>query len=192
MSLNLKRKPRNKPAAYTRPAKKQKITNDTPHTSAQLPNKCSNSRQNLTLADWLSVYAFVDAHPRATQADIVRHFKSRPTGGLNFDQSTLSRKLRLGERPNMEARINDNPNALSVKRPRVVTRPDVERALVLWVQHMEHKGETVTSHMLHEKRKRFDDEFDVPEKERLLGECHDHSKIEGRRQGTLSREVLKT
>src|SRR6267154_3338267 len=150
MSLNLKRKPRDKPAAYTQPAKKQKITNDTPHTSAQLPNKCSNSRQNLTLADWLSVYAFVDAHPRATQADIVRHFKSRPTGGLNFDQSTLSRKLRLGERPNMEARINDNPDALSAKRPRVVTRPDVERALVLWVQHMEHKGETVTSHMLHE------------------------------------------
>ncbi|KAG1796208.1 uncharacterized protein BJ212DRAFT_1290608 [Suillus subaureus] len=93
MSLTLKRKPRDKPAAYTRPAKKQNITNDTPRTSAQPLNKCSNSHQNLTLADWLSVYTFIDAHPHATQADIVRHFKSLPTGALNFDQSTLSRKL---------------------------------------------------------------------------------------------------
>jgi hypothetical protein len=188
MSLTLKRKPRDKPAAYTQPAKKQKITNDTPRTSAtQLPNKCSNSRQNLTLADWLSVYAFIDTHPHATQADIVRHFKSLPTGALNFDQSTLSRKLRT--RPNMEARINDNPNALSAKRPRVVTRPDVERALVLWVRHMEHKGETVTSHMLREKRKRFENEFNVPEKERLLGEawvqsfCKAYKLRERRRHG---------
>ncbi|KAG1797601.1 uncharacterized protein BJ212DRAFT_1450457 [Suillus subaureus] len=138
MSLTLKRKPRDKPAAYTRPAKKQNITNDTPCTSAQPLNKCSNSCQNLTLADWLSVYTFIDAHPHATQADIVRHFKSLPT-----------------------ACIDDNPNVLSAKWLRVVTRPD----------HMEHKGETVTSHMLCEKWKRFENEFDVPEKERLLGEA---------------------
>jgi hypothetical protein len=58
--ITLKCKPRDKPAAYTRLAKKQKIT-------AQPPNKCSNSHQNLTLADWLSVYAFIEyAHPYAT------------------------------------------------------------------------------------------------------------------------------
>ncbi|KAG1847026.1 hypothetical protein DFJ58DRAFT_730355 [Suillus subalutaceus] len=36
MSLNLKRKPRDKPAAYTRPAKKQKITNDTPSRNGNI------------------------------------------------------------------------------------------------------------------------------------------------------------
>ncbi|KAF9219086.1 hypothetical protein BS17DRAFT_811334 [Gyrodon lividus] len=70
----------------------------------------------------------------------------------------------------MEAHANDNPNALSSKRPRVVTRPDVERALVLWVRDMEQKGETISGPMLREKQKRFEDKFQVPETERLLGE----------------------
>ena len=89
----------------------------------------------------------------------------------------------------MEARIHDNPSALSSKRPRIVTRPDVERALVLWVQHMEHKNEMVTSYMLCEKRGRFEDEFNVPEKERLLGGhwvqsfCKTYKLREHRRHG---------
>jgi hypothetical protein len=70
----------------------------------------------------------------------------------------------------MEAQINDNPNALSSKQPRIVTRPDVECALILWVRHMESRRETVTGPMLREKRKRFEDEFAVPENERLSGE----------------------
>lgn len=84
----------------------------------------------------------------------------------------------------MEAHINENPNTLSAKWPRVVTRPDIERALVLWIQHMKHKGETVTSHMLCEKWKRFENEFDVPEKERLLGKAGsiDHEAVEHKRE----------
>jgi hypothetical protein len=38
-----------------------------------------------------------------------------------------------------------------------MTWPDVEKALVLWVKHMEEKGETVTGPMLvakHEKYKK--------------------------------------
>jgi hypothetical protein len=55
---------------------------------------------------------------------------------------------------------------------------------------MEYKGETVTSHMLCEKQKRFENECNVSEKERLLGdawvqlfykayklcECHQHGE----------------
>jgi hypothetical protein len=166
MSVNLKRKPRDKPAVYNRPAKRQKITKDTPRTSAHSP-KCT-SHQNLTLSDWITVYSFVDSHPTVSQTEIIEHFKSLKSGALNFTQSTLSHKLR--EHPKMEARINDNPNALSLKRPRIVTRPDVECALILWVKHMESRRETVTGPMLREKRKRFEDEFDVPENERLSGE----------------------
>jgi hypothetical protein len=170
MSINLlKRKPRDKPAAYSRPAKQQrKNAEDTPRTSARSP-ECSTSRQNLTLSDWMTVYSFVDTHSDMPQVEVVWHFKSLESGALIFNQSTLSRKIR--ERSKMEARLNDNPSALSSKRPRVVTRPDVERALILWIRHMESKRETVTGPMLREKRKKFEDEFDVPEEERLPGEA---------------------
>ena len=70
----------------------------------------------------------------------------------------------------MEAHVNDNPTALSSKRPRIVVRPDVEHALYLWLLHMENKGEIVTGPMLREKCSRFEAEFQVPEKERLTGE----------------------
>ena len=43
----LKRKPRNRSNISSRPVKKQKITSNTPHTSAQPPT-CSALRQNLT------------------------------------------------------------------------------------------------------------------------------------------------
>ena len=82
-----------------------------PRTSAQLPK--ASSHQNLTLSDWLIVYSYVDSHPDVPQADIVQHFGSLPTGALVFTQSTLSRKL--WDCPKMEARVNDNPTALSSK-----------------------------------------------------------------------------
>jgi hypothetical protein len=71
----------------------------------------------------------------------------------------------------MEACVNNNPNALSSKHPMVVTRPDIERALILWIRHMENKHEMVTGPMLQEKWKRFEDEFNVLDNERLLGEA---------------------
>jgi Tc5 transposase DNA-binding domain len=165
----LKRKPRinlSTPSSRPLAAKAQRRPKDAPRTSAQMPQ--DTTRKNLTLSDWLTVYAFVDSHPAVTQADVVKHFATVKTGRLIFDQSTLSRKLR--ERPKMEARINDNPAALSSKRPRIVTCPQVEHALVLWVQHMEGMGEVVTGPMLREKRRRFEDELQTPEEERLTGE----------------------
>jgi Tc5 transposase DNA-binding domain len=182
----LKRKPCDPPKT-TPPAKQRKIgvPKDAPRTSAQLSN--TSSRQNLTLSDWMTVYSYVDSHPNVAQADIVRHFNTLATGALIFNQSTLSRKLH--NRSKMEARVNSNPTALSSKRPRIVIRPDVERALYLWIQHMENKGETVTGPMLREKRSRFEDEFQVPEKERLTGDgwlnsfCKTYKIREHRRHG---------
>lgn len=113
------------------------------------------------------VYAFIDQHPTARQGDAVRHFATLKHGALIFDQSTLSRKLH--ERSKMEAHVNDNPNALSSKRPHIVTLPEVERALLLWVHRMEHNGETVTGHMLWEKCQRFEKELGILDAERLPG-----------------------
>jgi hypothetical protein len=181
-----KRKPRNKPPPYNRELKNLKPkVKDAPITSAQLV--AHRSRQNLTLNDWLIVFAYVDAHPLTPQSDVVTHFKTLQSGALTFTQATLSRKLK--ERPDLEKRVGDNPNALSSKRPRVVTRPDVEKALFLWVRHMEQKGEQVNGPMLKEKRCRFEVLFNVPEDERLTGEgwiapfCRAYRIREFRRHG---------
>lgn len=95
------------------------------------------------------------------------HFKTRKEGSLTFSQSALSRNLR--RRREFEDRAKTTPNALSSKRVRVVTRPDVERALFLWVRHMEEKGENINGPMLLEKRKKFEQDLQVPEEQCLTG-----------------------
>ena len=132
------------------------------------PSIEKTKRENLTLSDWMAVYAYVDTLPQPiNQGKVVKYFATRPEGPLLFSQPTLSRKLR--DRSEMEARVDSNPNALSCKRPRVVTRPDVDRELWLWVQQMGRKGEVVNSRMLIAKREVFEEALNVPEDERLPG-----------------------
>ena len=66
-----------------------------------------------------------------------------------------------------QERLAATPTALSTKKARIVTRPDMEEALRLWVEHMEQRRETVTGAMLVEKRAQFEDKLNVPENERL-------------------------
>ncbi|KAF8233925.1 hypothetical protein L208DRAFT_1264341, partial [Tricholoma matsutake] len=89
----------------------------------------------------LTVYAYVDNHPGVPQVDLVQHFASKTDGALIFMQLTLSRKLK--SHLEFEKCVSSYPNGLSSKRTCIVTRPNVERALILWVKHMEEKGETV-------------------------------------------------
>src|SRR5258706_14507026 len=139
---------------------------ETPKSSARPIEK--RKRENLTLSDWMTVYAYVDTLPQpVNQGAVVKFFATRPEGALLFTQPTLSRKLR--HRSEMEARVDSNPNALSSKRPRIVTRPDVDRALWLWVRQMEQKREVVSNKMLIAKRAVFEEELNVPEDERLPG-----------------------
>ncbi|KAI9447007.1 hypothetical protein BJY52DRAFT_1093110, partial [Lactarius psammicola] len=155
-----------KPAPYNRKKRPPAPNKDTPKTSARPIT--THHRQNLTLSDWFIVFQFIDDHPNILQSQVVEHFKTRREGALVFTQSTLSRKLE--QRAELEAHREANPIALSSKRPRVVTRPDIERALVLWIAHMQEIKETVTGPMLQVKRKRFKEMLDVPENERLSGE----------------------
>lgn len=170
MPAEPKRKPRTVPKPYNRTAKtgpKPKAV-ATHKSSAKPPLKAQEKHENLTYGDWLEVFAWVDEHPAISQMAIVRHFSERADGPLLFTQGTLSRKLKARE--TIEHRAQANPAALSSKRPRVVTRPDVERALVIWQRQMESKGQTVNRAMLVEKRSRFEKELDVPEEECVKGE----------------------
>ena len=103
---------------------------ETLKTSAQ-PIKVAK-QENLTLFDWMTVYTYVDSLPQPiNQGEVVKYFATRPQGALVFSQSTLSCKLQ--QRTEMEAQVESIPNALSSKQPHVVTRPDVDHALWLWV-----------------------------------------------------------
>jgi Tc5 transposase DNA-binding domain len=97
----------------------------------------------------MTVFAYIDSHPTLPQNLIVKHFQTLKSGALIFTQSTLSHKLH--SQLELEGHVTDNPNALSSKCPHTVTRPDVEKALVVWVQQMENKGETVSGPMLQAK-----------------------------------------
>ncbi|KAK2463927.1 hypothetical protein APHAL10511_004099 [Amanita phalloides] len=159
------RKPCPKPAPYNRKPRK-KVEKDVPVTAAKTQSK--RTRENLSLHNWLTVFAYINEHPGALQEDIVGHFASKTNGSLHFTQSTLSQKLKM--RQQLEEQVHDNPNALSGKRCRIVTRPDVEEALVQWVKQMENKTKHVTGAMLQEKQRRFENLLKVPEDERLTGE----------------------
>ena len=160
-----KRKPRTNYKPYVRGLKPGPKRKDLPKTSAtQLPK---HARSNLTLNDWLTVVAYHDSHPNVSQQEVVEHFAQLREGSLKFNQSNLSRHLSKKGCEHDLARLQANPTALSAKRVQVVTRPDVEKALFLWVKHMEEKGEHVTGPMLVAKHTRFEELMNVPEDERL-------------------------
>ncbi|KAF5313799.1 hypothetical protein D9758_019031 [Tetrapyrgos nigripes] len=143
--------------------------NNKPKTSAQ---STQTQCQNLTLYDWLQVIDYIDDHPELTQLQIVNYFSSCPDsegGALKFSQGTLSKKLKSDAKAELRERAQSHPDALSGKRARIVTRPDVERCLVIWVESMENRGETVTGPMLSEKRRRIEEMLKVPDEERLKG-----------------------
>ena len=100
----------------------------------------------------------------------MKYFETKAKGALIFTQATLSWKLKPQMHAELEACVSEAPNALSSKRPHVVMHPDVEKALFLWVKHMEEKGESVNRPMLIAKHQKFEDHFNVPDNERLCGE----------------------
>jgi hypothetical protein len=142
-----------------------------PKTSARVPKDQFDHHDNLTLFDWITIRDWYDEEKangcRHSQEAVVKHFEKRKDSTLIFSQSALSRNLSKVGRAKLQERLNATPNALNTKRPRAVMRPDVDRALYLWVKHMESRGEQVTGPMLEGKRARFEVLFDVPQNERV-------------------------
>ena len=155
-----------KPYAHKPGPKAGKSTSkDTPRTSSF--SNAPSSRQNLTLHDWLRVVNWFDENQPISQEAAVQHFATLRDEALIFNQASLSRHLSKKGRQQDQAKLTSTPTSLSSKRIHVVTRPDVEQALRLWVEHMESKRETVSQPMLIEKRARFEDMLNVPEPQRL-------------------------
>ncbi|KAJ7200987.1 hypothetical protein B0H12DRAFT_976474, partial [Mycena haematopus] len=146
-----------------------KGTKNAPLTSARFAK--DDRRRDLTYSDWIQVFDYIDDHPNVNQGGIVAHFSNCPDsegGKLLFKQPALSKKLQQKEK--IRALVaTAEPNVLSMKRARVVTSPEVDRALGLWAQDMERKRQTVTCPMLIEKRKRFEVALNIPEEQRLNG-----------------------
>ena len=47
-----------------------------PASSAKLSAESCRRHQNLTLHDWLTVFAYIDAHPDERQAGVVKFFQT--------------------------------------------------------------------------------------------------------------------
>ena len=109
-----KRKRQKKPVQRPKDGHKQLPgpSKETPKTSARPIEK--RRRENLTLFDWKTVYAYVDTLPHPiNQGKVVRYFATGPEGTLLFTQPTLSRKLK--ERLEMEARMQSHPKMTNPK-----------------------------------------------------------------------------
>ncbi|KAJ7721136.1 hypothetical protein B0H16DRAFT_1234494, partial [Mycena metata] len=128
-------------------------------------------RRDLTYSDWTQVFDWMDEHPNTSQKEVVSYFASRRDadgGKLLFKQPALSKKI--PQKDKIRAMVaTGEPNILSMKRARVVTSPEVDKALGLWTQDMEQKRRTVTGAMLIEQRKRFEEALNIPEEQRLTG-----------------------
>ena len=85
------------PAAATRkPHDKPKPYDHKPHTTVDKDAPKTSSRdkkewdENLTLADWLHIFKWMDDHPLVGQKATAQHFKDLKTGCLPFSQPALS------------------------------------------------------------------------------------------------------
>jgi hypothetical protein len=99
-------KVRNKDTPYSQKPRLP-MDKDRPKSSAKRA-KTMSKRENLTLSDWLIVFAFIDNHPSLSQDQVVRHFSEKADGALIFKQSTLSRKIKM--RATLEERVESTPN----------------------------------------------------------------------------------
>ena len=79
----------------------------------------------------------------------------------------LSQKLK--KREDLEAYATSFPNAVSTRCEHIVTHPDVDQALYLWVKSMEAKSEVVMGSMLCTKQRFFEQELRVPKEVWLQG-----------------------
>jgi hypothetical protein len=151
-------KPRAKPGPKAKNA---------PRTAARFEK--DERHEDLTFSDWVQVFEYMEEHGKS-QKEVSAYFATRldaEGGKLLFTQSALSKKLKKKEE--IRALVAEDPNALSMKRAHVVTCPEVDAVLSIWVRDMEQKKRAVTGAMLIVKRRQFEEALKIPEERRLTG-----------------------
>lgn len=157
-------------------SKKNRKHTVTPHTPKPGPKGPQNqpgsaSKQvkqlskQLTNSDWLTVFTWINANPYQSQQDVIDHFANWRENPLYFNQATLSCKLK--KKGDIEAMVKANPAALSARRQRVVVAPEVEWALVLWVEDMLANSHVMNGPLLTAKRKILEEKFGIPPEKHL-------------------------
>ncbi|KAJ7787417.1 hypothetical protein B0H14DRAFT_2399445, partial [Mycena olivaceomarginata] len=129
----------------TEPTSCQTQSKNLGRTSARYQN--DERRQDLTYSDWVQVFDYWDEHPKMSQTAIVEYFSSWPdaeVGKLLFKQPALSKKTK--QKDKIRALVATEPNILSMKRARVVTSPEVDKALGLWAQCLQLTSDTLRTH----------------------------------------------
>jgi len=107
-------KPCKGPKPYDQTPKASVPKDTTVHRMAAKPAQMKK-HENLTLHDWMTVFAYMDKHPHMSQGDVVQNFALRMDGALIFDLSTLSQKFKAW--PELGKCIASYPNVLSFKCP---------------------------------------------------------------------------
>ena len=82
------RKQQGKPATIRSQTRGPRESNAQDKTKTSAKSVAIKQRDNLTLRDWLTIFAFIDAHPTLSQEHVVDHFSSLEKGALKFTQST--------------------------------------------------------------------------------------------------------
>jgi len=100
--------------------------------------------------------------PDLTEEKVVEFWRLK---GYKVTQPSFNRNKKNEEE--LRKKITQTPIAANAKRPRIVSNPIVERALVLWQDSMERQGHSVTGPMLVEKRNRVEESLGIPEADRL-------------------------
>ncbi|THU90615.1 hypothetical protein K435DRAFT_864118 [Dendrothele bispora CBS 962.96] len=131
----------------------------------------SEKKKNLTLGNKLQIIQYMNDHPTSTQQQVCDYFCTRSDslgGKLFFNQSTISHIW--VQKEELLERATSILNALSMTHACVVTNSNVDTALFCWVKYFNlEKGEVASGLMLQAKRTYFENQFNVPENERLQG-----------------------
>lgn len=119
------------------------------------------SRENLTLADKLSVIDWMTHNPKKSQKEVVAHFR---TQFPSLSQSSVSRTW--SSRQSLLDRAKDHTQ-LSNKKTRQVEHPDLEESLRAWSLQQLGKGNRLTGDLIRGKAAHFQELLGIPENQRL-------------------------
>ena len=174
------RKPRARPKPYARKPGKAPVPKDpktgkplvAPRTAAK-PIEMKR-HENLTLHDWMVIFAFMDKHPHISQGDVVKHFASKKDGALVFNVAELVKRKRIiGCPPSLEDLVNPAEEQEIGDSPYKFEGGDAEI-----VAEVRHEMAVERGEIIDDKDESDDeDDADVPSRQEVMRHCEILEKV---------------